>query len=76
MKEWDRVYVDAGHVARVLGVPRSVVVDDVKLGMAGKLDAFSGQAMDGICVIEAWDLTEERLALHRVRLASHASGAP
>jgi hypothetical protein len=70
----DKVYVDAGHVARALGVPRSVIVEDVKRGMAGALDAFSGQAMNGICVVEAWDLTEERMALHRNRLASHASG--
>jgi hypothetical protein len=72
----DKPYVDAGAVARLLGVTRGVVVDDVLGGMVGRLGALSGQVLDGgVCVVEAWELTEERLALHRERLTDHASGA-
>jgi hypothetical protein len=61
-------------VARRLGVTRCVVVDDVKAGMDGKLGALSGQVLDGgICVVEAWDVTEERLAMHRARLAERGN---
>jgi hypothetical protein len=70
----DKPYVDAGDVARRLGVARGVVVDDVLAGMEGKLGHLSGQALGPICVVEAWELTEDRLALHRERLAVHSSG--
>lgn len=71
----DKPYVDANTVARMLGVTRGVVVDDVLAGMAGKLGSLSGQSLGPICVVEAWDLTEERLAMHRARLAAERGTA-
>jgi tRNA(Met) C34 N-acetyltransferase TmcA len=71
----DKPYLDAGDVARRLGVTRGVVVDDVRRGMDGKLGTLTGQVFDGgICVVHASEL--DQLEYHRQRLADHSSGAP
>ena len=61
-------YIDAGEVARILGVPRSVVVDDVRRGFT---DAFclNGEISGGICVVEVNDLDEPRWSSIKARLA-------
>jgi hypothetical protein len=61
-------YIDAGEVARLLGVPRSVVVDDVRRGFT---DAFclNGEISGGICVVEVNDLDEPRWSAIKARLA-------
>jgi hypothetical protein len=62
-------YIDAGEVARLLGVPRSVVVDDVRRGFT---DAFclNGEISGGICVVEVNDLDEPRWSAIKTRLTS------
>jgi len=61
-------YIDAGEVARLLGVARSVVVDDVRRGFT---DAFclNGEISGGICVVEINDLDEPRWSAIKARLA-------
>jgi hypothetical protein len=61
-------YIDAGEVARLLGVPRSVVVDDVRKGFTDSL-CLNGEISGGICVVEVNDLDEPRWSAIKARLA-------
>lgn len=70
-----KLYIDASQVARLIGVPRSVIEDDVRRGMAGAIDTLTGAASRDICVVSAWDISEpERLAMHRARLTAIKTG--
>jgi hypothetical protein len=74
--EGSKPYIDAGKVAEALGVPRGVVVDDVRAGMDGKIGTLTGKVFDGgICVVHAENLdSSDKLEYHRERLTDHSSG--
>jgi hypothetical protein len=62
-------------VARAWGVPRSVIVEDVRRGMRGVIDALVGAEAGGICVVSAWDCSEERGEMHKRRLQADIKSA-
>lgn len=66
-----RPYVTARSASELLGVEYTVVVDDIKDGMAGDLPALIGAESRGTWYVAAFEVLEpERLEMHRARLSA------
>ena len=76
-----RPYVTARSASELLGVPYLTVIDDIRDGMDGALPALIGAESGGAWYVAAFEVGDERLAMHRARLtasteASAAVGEP
>ena len=69
----EREFVTARAAAAQLGVPESVIIDDVQEGMDGQLPALIGGRFGDAWIVYAWQLQGEHLERHRARLAVHSS---
>ena len=68
----EREFVTARAAAAQLGVPESVIIDDVQEGMDGQLPALIGGRFGDAWIVYAWQLHGEHLERHRARLAVHS----
>jgi hypothetical protein len=68
----EREFVTARAAAVQLGVPESVIIDDVQEGMDGQLPALIGGRFGDAWIVYAWQLQGEHLDRHRARLADHS----
>ena len=66
----DREFVTARAAAFQIGVPESVVVNDVQEGMDGALPALIGGRFGDVWIVYAWQLQGEHLERHRARLSA------
>ena len=71
----EREFVTARAAAFQLGVPESVVIDDVMEGMDGQLPALIGGRFGDSWIVYSWQVEGEHLERHRSRLAVHSDGA-
>lgn len=71
----EREFVTARAAAFQLGVPESVVIDDVMEGMDGQLPALIGGRFGDAWIVYSWQLQAEHLERHRARLAVHSGDA-
>jgi hypothetical protein len=65
-------YLSATVAAAKIGVPRDQIIADIECGQTDPL-ALTGAAVGDWYVVEAWELDEPRLSMHRRRLADSAS---
>lgn len=72
----EREFVTARAAALQLGVPESVIIDDVQEGMDGQLPALIGGRFGDAWIVYAWQLQGEHFDRHRARLAVHSDVAP
>jgi hypothetical protein len=71
----EREFITARAAALQLGVPESVIIDDVQEGMDGQLPALIGGRFGDAWIVYAWQLQGEHLDRHRARLAVHSTVA-
>lgn len=72
----ERPFITARAAAELLGVPESAVIDDVQEGMDGALPALNGGRYGEAWVVYTYEVTGDRLAMHRARLANDSSVVP
>lgn len=71
-------YVTAARYAALLGVSVEAVVEDIQRGCrSGTADAFAitGDRQGDFWLVEGWETSDERLAVHRARLATADSAS-
>ena len=61
-------YIAADDAAHKLGVPLVVVVEDIEEGMKGAIPSLIGASYYGAYIVPLWEVSGERLHLHRKRL--------
>lgn len=69
----EREYLTARAAAERLGVPESVVIDDIQDGMDGALPALIGGRFGDAWIVYAWQIDGEHIERHRERLSRLAT---
>lgn len=72
----DKPYITAARYAALLGVPAEAVVEDIQRGcQPGSADALAitGGRQGDFWLVEGWETADERVAMHRARLATATS---
>lgn len=70
METLDKPYVTARKAAERLGVPETVVTEDLGHGTAGSLSALvGGEVSPGHWWVARWEVEGDRLEMHKARLA-------
>jgi hypothetical protein len=69
MSHTGKPYTDARKAAALLGVPLHAVIHDIEAGWS-QWRSLNGADVNGLWLVESWQLEEPHLSRHRRRLES------